>query len=142
MALTRNDSQIQWSASDSITLSSATEQQSDTFTFDATDIAAVLQISVDNAGTPASGDVCNFRILWSAGDVLGGGGDDFDTSEHAEQFQVDTVAANTPGEDPVRKTVSLNHMIGAKSFKLAAAGPQAGTRNLTVRARVATQRAA
>lgn len=81
-------------------------------------------------------------ILYTTGDVLGDGGDDFDTSEHSEQFQLDTVTANTPGEDPVRKTISLNDMIGAKGFKLAVSCPNAGTRNIVFRARLGTQRAA
>lgn len=142
MALTRAETQIQWSAADSITLNSASEFTSDAFDFDATDVAAVLQISADNQGTPASGDVVTVRIVYTTGDVLGGGGDDYDTSEHAETVQLDTVAANTPGEDPARKSFSLNDMIGAKGFKLVASCPNAGTRNIIVRARVATQRAA
>ena len=142
MALTRSETQITWSAASSITLSSATEVVSDAFTFDATDVAAVLQVSVDNQGTPASGDTLVVRIYPTTGDILGDSGDDYDTNEHAEAFLLDTVAANTPGEDPVRKTVSLNHLIGAKGFKIGVTGAQAGSRNLVVRARVATQRAA
>jgi hypothetical protein len=144
MALTRETGQgITWSASASTTLSSSTRVDSDTFTFDATDIAAAVTITADNAGTPASGDIVDIYIKWSTGDVLGDTGDDFDTSEHAEYLgRLDTVAANTPGEDPARRTFSLNHMIGAKAFKLSVEAPQAASRNVVVRAMVATQRAA
>ncbi len=38
--------------------------------------------------------------------------------------------------------ITLNHLIGAKGFKIGVTGAQAGSRNLVVRARVATQRAA
>lgn len=142
MALTKNETQVQWSGSDSVTLNSSSEFVSDAVSFDATDVAAVLQISADNQGTPTSGDVVTVRILYTTGDVLGDTGDDFDTSEHSEQFQLDTVTANTPGEDPVRKTISLNDMMGAKGFKLSVSCPNAGTRNIVVRARLGTQRAA
>lgn len=143
MALTRAETAITWSSAASITLSTASRQDSDPVLFDATDVAAVLTVSVDNAGTPASGDVLNVYVKWTTGDVLGDSGDDYDTSEHAELLdQLDTYGTNTPGEDPARRTYSLNHMIGAKGFKVSVEGPQAASRNLVVRARLATQRAA
>lgn len=144
MALTRQTGQgILWSAAASITLSSSTRQDADAFTFDATDVAAVITVTADNAGTPASGDIVDVYIKWTTGDVLGDSGDDYDTTEHAEYLgRLDTVAANTPGEDPARRTWSLNHMIGAKGFKLSVEAPQAASRNVVVRAMVATQRAA
>lgn len=143
MAITRNETGITWSAASSVTLSSSTRVDSDAFDFDATDVAAAITISADNAGTPASGDILDVYVLWTTGDILGDSGDDFDTSEHAEYLgRLDTVAANTPGEDPARRTFSLNHMIGASGFKVSVTAPQAASRNIVVRARVATQRAA
>ena len=141
MALTKNETQVQWSGSDSVTLNSSSEFVSDAVAFDDTDVAAVLQVSVDNQGTAASGDVVTVRILYTSGDVLGDSGADYDTSEHSEQFQLDTVAANTPGEDPARKTISLNDMIAAGGFKLSVSCPNAATRNIVVRARLKAQRA-
>lgn len=141
MALTRTESQITWSSSASLTLSSTSRTDSDAFTFDATDVSASVQVSADNAGTPASGDTLDVYIKWTTGDVLGDSADDFDTDEHAQfLFRLDTFSTNTPGEDPARKTVDIP--VSAKGFKLSVVGAQAGTRNLTVRARVATQRAA
>lgn len=139
MALTRSETAITWSSAASITLSSATRQDSDAITFDATDIAASIQINADNAGTPASGDVLDIYIKWTTGDILGDTGDDYDTSEHAMFLgRLDTVAANTPGEDPARRTYSIP--VSAKGFKLSVEAPQAGTRNIVVRARLASQR--
>lgn len=144
MAITRSTGQgITWSASASTTLSSSSRVDSDAFTFDATDVAAVVTVSADNAGTPSSGDYVDVYVKWTTGDVLGDSGDDYDTTEHAEYLgRLDTVAANTPGEDPARRTWSLSHMIAAKAFKVSVEAPQAASRNVVVRAMVATQRAA
>lgn len=142
MALTRGEAQITWSSASSITLSSATRQDSDAFTFDATDVAAVLQVSADNAGTPSAGDVLRVFVKLTTGDLLGDSGDDYDTSEHAIPLgTLDTVAANTPGEDPARASFSLNEFIGAKGVRVSVEAPQGASRNIVVRARVAYQRA-
>lgn len=144
MALTRQTGQgITWSAAASTTLASSARVDSDAFTFDATDVAATVTVTADNAGTPASGDYVDVYVKWTTGDVLGDGSDDYDTTEHAEYLgRLDTVAANTPGEDPARRTWSLNHMIGVKGFKVSVEAPQAASRNVVVRSMVATQRAA
>lgn len=144
MALTRNTQQLQWSGSNSVTLSTSTETETDAVVFDATDVAAVLQISVQNQGTPTSGDTLAVRIKYTTGDILGDTGDDFDSSEHSEQYLLDTVSANFPGENPARMSISLNHMIGAKGFRLGVTWNSAapGTRNAVVHARLSTQRAA
>jgi hypothetical protein len=143
MALTRHETGITWSSAASTTLSSATRVDSDAFVFDATDIAAAITLSADNAGTPAAGDIVDVFVKWTTGDILGDSGDDYDTNEHAEYLgRLDTVAANTPGEDPVRRTFSLSHMIGAKGLRVSVEAPQAASRNIVVRARMGTQRAA
>jgi hypothetical protein len=143
MAITRGDAQITWSSASSITLSNANRQDSDPFTFDPTDVAAVLQLSADNNSTPSPGDVVRVYLKLTTGDILGDTGDDYDTNEHAFYLgTLDTVAANTPGEDPARMTVSLNEFIGAKGFVVSAEAPQGGSRSIVVRARVAYQRAA
>jgi hypothetical protein len=111
--------------------------------YDATDVTAAITISADNAGTPAAGDILDVYVKYTTGDILGDTGDDYDTSEHAEYLgRLDTVAANTPGEDPVRRTFSLSHMIGAKGLIVSVEAPQAASRNIVVRARMGTQRAA
>jgi hypothetical protein len=142
MALTTHETQVTWSAASSVTLSSTAQVDSDTFTLDDACVAASLQISADNAGTPVSGDTVVVRIKWTSGDILGDSGDDFDTAQHAEFIAIlDTVAANTPGEDPARRLVHLN-LGGARRFRVAVLGSQASSRNIVVRARVVEHRAA
>ncbi len=139
MASSRNSTQITWSAANSVTVSSATVVWSDLFTFNAEDWQAEVQVNADNAGTPASGDVCNVYIAYSTGDILGDSGDDVASVEHAELlFQLDTYGANTPGEDPANRSAPVR--CGAKSFKLGVSCPQAATRNVVVRAMLCTHR--
>lgn len=139
MPSSRVSTQIQWSAANSITLSSATAQTSDAFLFNVEDWEADLQISVDNAGTPASGDVVNVAIAYTSGDLLGDSGNDYDTTEHAERLgTLDTVAANTPGEDPARRTFPIR--TAGLGFRVIVDAPQAATRNIVVRAMVVTHR--
>lgn len=143
MALTRGDAQITWSSSSSVTLSSSTQTDSDAYAFDATDVSAVLQISADNQGTPASGDTLAVYLKMTTGDILGDSGDDYDTNEHAILLgRLDTYSTNTPGEDPARKSFPIDFAIGAKAVKVSVIGAQAATRNIVVRARIAYQRAA
>lgn len=143
MALTRNETALTWSAAASQTMSNnTTYYASDAFTFDATCIGATIQVSADNAGTPAAGDVVYFFLSYTSGDLLGDSGDDYDTDEHSVPLgMVDTVAANVPGEDPARKTLQLPTTV-PKGAKLLALAPQSASRNITIRARLTEQRAA
>lgn len=141
MAITRVQTQVTWSAASTLSVTSATEVVSDVITLDDTCVALSIQLSADNAGTPASGDTAVWRIQWSNGDVLANTGDDYDTSEHAQFLaQLDTFATNTPGEDPARMTVTVTPV--SKKFKLACTCANAATRNVTIAARIDEQRAA
>jgi hypothetical protein len=141
MAITLTETQILWSSASSVTVSSATPVVSDAFALDATCIAASIQINADNAGTPASGDTVTAQIAYTTGDILGDSGDDYDTTEHATPFMVlDTYATNTPGEDPARKTGPISCAV--KGGKLIVTCPQAGTRNVVIRARLIEKRSA
>lgn len=141
MALTLTETQITWSAAASITVAAATAQVSDAFAIDPTTITASIQISVDNQGTPASGDTCTAQIAYTTGDVLGDSADDYDTTEHAAPLLVlDTFTTNTPGEDPARKTGPIS--VGVKGGKLVITCPNAATRNMVVRARLIEKRSA
>lgn len=141
MAGSINEQQVQWSAADSKTVSSATMQWSDAITLNVEDYDGSVQVDANNAGTPASGDTCDVYVSWSNGDVLGDSSDDFDTDEHAEFIgRLDTVAANTPGEDPARRTWSID-VSGKKALKIGVTCAQAATRNIVVRARLVTHRA-
>lgn len=141
MAVSRVETQVQFAASNSVTVSSATVGNSDAVLWDATTVMAGIIVSADNAGTPASGDVVDLWWANTIGDVLGDSGDDFETSEHATPLgRIDTVAANTPGEDPGRKHFDLP--VSAKGGRLLYSCPQAATRNIVLRARITEVRAA
>jgi hypothetical protein len=141
MAITHVQTQVLWSSASTVTVASATEVVSDAITLDSTCVALSIQLSADNAGTPASGDTAVFRIQWSNGDVLANTGDDYDTSEHAQYLTtLDTYATNTPGEDPVRRTIDVPPT--ATKFKLAVTCANAATRNMVIAARIDEQRAA
>jgi hypothetical protein len=140
MASSRAETQITWSSASSITLSSSSAQTSDAFTFNAEDWDAALQVSADNAGTPASGDVLSVWAAFTSGDILGDTGSDYDTTEHAIFLGVlDTFGSNTPGEDPARRTFPLP-TCAPLGFKVIVSSPNAATRNVVVRARVVTHR--
>ncbi len=140
MASSINEQQILWSTASSISLNSTSRFDSDAITFDVEDWDAALQVSADNSGTPASGDVVDVYVKWTTGDALADSGDDYDTDEHAEFIcRLDTFSTNTPGEDPVRKTVPLN-VSGKKGMKVSAVAATGGTRAVTFRARLVTHR--
>lgn len=140
MALTKNEQQVQWSASDSKTVSAATIQWSDAITLDATDFAGSVTVDANNAGTPASGDTCDVYVAYSNGDVLGDSGDDFPTDEYGDFVgRLDTYGSNSPGEDPARATFPLA-VAGKKALKIGVICAQAATRNIVVRARLLTHR--
>lgn len=143
MAITRVETALTWNSAASQTLSNnTTYYASDAFTFDATCVGAAIQVSADNAGTPAAGDVVYFYLSYTTGDLLGNTGDDYDTDEHSILLGVlDTVAANTPGEDPARKTLVVP-TVAPKGAKLLALAPQSASRNIVIRARLTEQRAA
>lgn len=141
MASSVNENAITWSSgSASSTVSSSTVVWSDALTLNAEDWDGSLSVNADNAGTPASGDICDVYVAWSNGDILGDTGDDFDTTEHAEYVgRLDTYSTNTPGEDPARRTWDIK-VSGKKAMKVGVSCPQAASRNIVVRARVGTHR--
>jgi hypothetical protein len=124
-----HDVALTWSASSTQSMSNNTTRYvSDARSIDATAVAAVVRVLVDNAGTPAAGDVVDLWIAWSPD------GTNFDTDEHAQSLgRLDTVAANDPGEDPAAKTYRIN-IQGHQSFKLISRAPQSATRNITISA--------
>lgn len=140
MASTINEVGITWSSAASISLNTNNRQDSDAVALNVEDWDGALQISADNSGTPASGDTVDVYVKWTTGDLLGDTGDDYDTDEHAQFLcRLDTYATNTPGEDPVRKTVPLA-VSGKKGLKVSAVANQGATRSVTLRARLVTHR--
>lgn len=142
MAASIVETQVTWSSASSKTVSAATIQWSDAMSCTVLDDAYQLQISADNAGTPASGDTCVVYIARTTGDILGDTGNDFDSDEHAEWVMtLDTYGTNTPGEDPARKTVPVD-LRGCTGYKVGVVCAQAATRNIVVRARMSCERPA
>lgn len=140
MASSINETQITFSSASSVSLTTNARVDSDAVTLNIEDWDGSVQLSADNAGTPASGDTVDVYVKWSNGDVLGDTGDDFDTDEHAQFVcRLDTYATNTPGEDPARATITLS-VSGKKAFKLSVVANQGAARNVTFRARFVSHR--
>jgi hypothetical protein len=140
MPITTTNTQVTWSAANTKSITSATQVTSDVMTLDSSCVVLSIQLTADNAGTPAAGDVVIWRIMWSTGDVFANSGDDYDTGEHAAFIALlDTFGTNVPGEDPAVTTVQVTPL--ATKFKLAATAPLAATRNITVSARIQEIRA-
>ena len=139
MPSSRNETQITWSTASSVTVSSATVVWSDAFLFNVEDWEAEVQVDANNAGTPATGDVCDVYIAYTTGDILGDSSNDYTSVEHSEfATRLDTVAANTPGEDPANRSFPVR--TAPLGFKVGVSCPQAATRNIVVRARIVTHR--
>jgi hypothetical protein len=140
MASSINEQQVLWSSASSISLNSASRFDSDAISLNIEDWDGALQVSADNSGTPASGDTVDVYVKWTTGDVLGDSSDDYDTDEHAEFVcRLDTFSTNTPGEDPARKTVTID-VSGKKGLKICAVAAQGASRAITLRARLVTHR--
>jgi len=138
MAGSRPETQLVQGANAFIVVSGTAIQWFDAILFNVEDYEAFVQVSADNGGTPASGDVCNVYVAYTTGDTLGDSSNDFDTDKHAQWLmQLDTYSTN--GEDPARKSVGLR--TAATACKIGVQCPQAATRNITVRARMTTHRA-
>lgn len=137
MAITRVETQVEWGASNSVSVSAGSSQTSDEFNLDATCINAQVTLKADNSTTPANDDQIHFWLLQTSGDPDGAGSDEFDTTGHALLLAI----LDTNDEDPAIATVPLP--IPQKGAKLYAEGVTAGTTNsITVSATVTEQRAA
>lgn len=133
MASIKSETQITWSTATSLSVALSATSTSDAFTYTAEDWDAVVQLSADNAGTPASGDTIDFFIAYTSGDILGDTGSDYDTTLSATWIaRLDTFT-----EDPARVTVPIN--TAATGFRIIAKNNSAG-RAAVVRARVVTHR--
>lgn len=123
-----NDAAVLWSAASTKSLNSTSRFDSDAVTIHADAVSAALQVKCDNSGTPAAGDYVDVWIKWSPN------ASEYDTDEHAQYIgRIDTVAANTPGEDPATRTFNIE-VSGKQSFKLSTTANQGGTRAITVSA--------
>jgi hypothetical protein len=137
MALSRQSADILWSAATTKVLNAnSTRYDSDAKDFDSADVQAAISMNALNAGTPASGDYVDTWIKFSTD------GTNFDTDEHATYLgRWNTFATDNPGENPAFKVVDIP--CSAKAFKLSVLSHAAATtRNITLTARLHTQRAA
>ena len=139
MAITRAETQVEWSASDSVSVTAGSSQTSDEVNLDATCISAQISLKADNSTTPAADDQIYFWLLQTSGDPDGAGGDEFDTvdPQHAHFLGI----LDTNAEDPAIMTAHLP--LPQKGLKIYAEGITPGTTNaITVSATVTEQRAA
>lgn len=136
MALSRgNQTTIQWASSSSKTLSVNTRVDSDAVAFDGADVAAFIELNMDNQGTPASGDWVDVWIKYTWDGTL------YETDEHATYLgRWNTYGTDNPGEDPAAHGVAID--CSAKGYKLSMQANQAATRNIVVTGGMHTQRAA
>jgi hypothetical protein len=80
MSVGNAEIQVQWSSSDSLSVTAAATEASDVFTFAAGAIEAMVTLKGDNAGTPASGDTVDFYAALSCGDPDGGSTEEYPTN--------------------------------------------------------------
>jgi hypothetical protein len=123
------ETQVQWSSSNSVSVSSGSSQTSDAFTI--TDTTARILLKADNSTTPATDDQIYFWLIETSGDPDGTGTDEYSSAGHAELLAI----LDTNDEDPALKTVQLP--LPHKSGKIYAEGSSAGTTNaITVSATI------
>ena len=120
MAVSKSNTQVTWSAANSVSVAASSNTTSDAHTFDSTSVSAMVTVKGDNDGTPSSGDTMDFYLLYTTGDPDGAGADEYDTVGHA--MHVSTLDTNS--DDPARKTVEIP--VSAKGFKIYAVNNSAG----------------
>lgn len=97
MAVSKDETQITWSASNSTSVSNGSNATSDAATLDTASIQASLTVKADNGGTPAAGDTVDVYVLYSTGDPDGASTDEYDTP--APHNRVLTLDTNTNNPD-------------------------------------------
>lgn len=136
MALTTNEIQVTWSASDSVSVSAGGNQTSDAMSATAnTPFQAVIICKADNAsGSPSSGDTVEFYLLGTIGDPDGSGADEYTTPEHGLHL----CTLDTEAEDPVvSQPIPIPYpLTGLKVYAVS----NAGSNSITVSAIVLEQK--
>lgn len=130
MALTRVENQVTWSASNSVSVTSGSNQTSDAVSLDATCVQSAITCKADNAGTPAAGDIINFYWASSAGDPDGAGTIEYPTDV---VNMIHLCRIDTNDTDADSKTVSLpNVPYRGKVYALSGASANAITVSATI----------
>ncbi len=127
MAITKSETQIQWSAANSVSVAASGNATSDAFSFDTASILAMITLKADNNGTPAAGDTVTFYLLYTTGDPDGTGSDEYDSTTQGTLLAV----VDTNITDPAQTTVEV--CPSAKGGKIYAVNNNA-TRAITVSA--------
>jgi hypothetical protein len=123
-----NNTTLLWSGSGTRSLNSTARVPSDVVSINADAVQGALQVTVDNSGTPASGDTVDLWVSWHVNGTL------LDTDEHSQFLgRLDTFGSNDPGEDPATKTFTLN-VSGKRGFDLVARANQGATRAIAISA--------
>lgn len=124
---------ITWSGLPYMTLSNNSAWVlSDAVVFGVEDWEAEVCLLADNAGTPASGDTVEWRVLYCCGSVDGSPGDDYVNAENGEFLTLMDTYGASAGGGVVIASASLR--TAPKAFKLAARGAQSASRNIDCRA--------
>lgn len=127
MAITKSETQITWSAANSVSVAASGNATSDAFSFDATSLLAMITLKADNNSTPAAGDTVTFYLLYTTGDPDGTGSDEYDSTTQGTLLAV----VDTSITDPAQTTVEV--CPSAKGGKIYAVNNNA-TRAITVSA--------
>ena len=103
MAISKSETQITWSTSNSTSVSSGSTATSDDASIGGTVIDGSIKLKADNDGTPASGDTIEFYMLDKSTDPDGGSTAELDTTEQGTLLAV----LDTNEDDPAITTVPL-----------------------------------
>lgn len=103
MAITTNEVQVTWSASNSTSVAGGGTATSDTATVAATAFQAQIELKADHGGTPTAGDIMEFWLLQTLGDPDGTGTNEFETDEQATYL----ASLDLNADDPARTVVEL-----------------------------------
>lgn len=121
MALSKSETQVTWSAANSLSVSASSTGTSDAVTIPTVALDGSISLKADHSGTPAAGNTVEFYALYSNGDPDGASTDEFDTTEQGALLAVLDLNA----DDPAQTTVPLP-TVAAKSLKIYAVNNDTG----------------
>ncbi len=108
MAASKLNTIIQWSGANFVDVAAGGIITSDPITLALDAYALSMTVLVDNQGTPISGDVSDFYLSFTNGDVSGDANDDYDTeqSSHLHPLRsMDTFGNSLDGSPPTNGIV-------------------------------------
>lgn len=143
MAASHEEVQVLWSSANTITLSDVNYHDSDEFTISADYTDLQVTVRADNAGTPASGDVCEVLFLATSGDVdNAAGANDYPGFTTTTSAQANPIALlDTYVYDPDMTTRVLPAGGSKGKLRVRASGWTSG-HNIVVAARLSARKGA